>query len=240
MFNIYIYDYCFKRGFRKTAQELMNEGDLGPDPTPPINARQGLLFECVAFFFSFLFLASIPDLRASQMVECILGPLPSKVEQRKLGRCTALHSAPKHTTAAGKSTTTTTRRRAIANRNSTSSTSSTTAAATYGENGQWHADRPPTTTICLSPKWIHAQWCTYTTRTPTTDARASADELCRHGSAEWYPRWSWRSTSAATTRSTSPGSTTRDAVQSDDAGRPTTVAKWASSAPAARSAGKRA
>src|SRR4051812_5620184 len=41
-FNIYIYDYCFKRGFRKTAQELMNEGDLGPDPTPPINARQGL------------------------------------------------------------------------------------------------------------------------------------------------------------------------------------------------------
>lgn len=46
-FNIYIYDYCFKRGFRKTARELLNEAEIPPESTPPINARQGLLFEFV-------------------------------------------------------------------------------------------------------------------------------------------------------------------------------------------------
>jgi hypothetical protein len=46
-FNIYIYDYCSKRGFRKTAKELLMEADLPPESTPPINARQGLLFEYV-------------------------------------------------------------------------------------------------------------------------------------------------------------------------------------------------
>ncbi|KAJ7230567.1 hypothetical protein GGX14DRAFT_343869 [Mycena pura] len=49
MFNIYIYDYCFKRGFRKTARELLLEAEIPSDSAPPINARQGLLFECVAF-----------------------------------------------------------------------------------------------------------------------------------------------------------------------------------------------
>jgi len=44
-FNIYIYDYCHKRGFKKTAKELLIEADIAPDSTPPINARQGLLFE---------------------------------------------------------------------------------------------------------------------------------------------------------------------------------------------------
>ena len=44
-FNIYIHDYCFKRGFRKTARELMTEAEIPPDSAPPINARQGLLFE---------------------------------------------------------------------------------------------------------------------------------------------------------------------------------------------------
>lgn len=44
-FNIYIYDYCFKRGFHKTAHELMLEAEISPEPSPPINARQGLLFE---------------------------------------------------------------------------------------------------------------------------------------------------------------------------------------------------
>lgn len=44
-FNIYIYDYCHKRGFLKTAQELLTEAELPPDATPPINAKQGLLFE---------------------------------------------------------------------------------------------------------------------------------------------------------------------------------------------------
>lgn len=68
-FNIYIYDYCFKRGYRKTARELLAEAEIPPDSIPPINARQGLLFECVlfsasspiitffltSFFFPFLF-----------------------------------------------------------------------------------------------------------------------------------------------------------------------------------------
>ncbi|KIK57032.1 hypothetical protein GYMLUDRAFT_173362 [Collybiopsis luxurians FD-317 M1] len=52
MFNIYIYDYCFKRGFRKTAQELLLEADIPPDSQPPINARQGLLFEYAILDFS--------------------------------------------------------------------------------------------------------------------------------------------------------------------------------------------
>jgi len=46
-FNIYIHDYCTKRGFTSTARELMHEADISSDATPPINARQGLLFECV-------------------------------------------------------------------------------------------------------------------------------------------------------------------------------------------------
>ena len=44
-FNIYIHDYCSKRGFRKTARELMQEAEIAADAAPPINARQGLLFE---------------------------------------------------------------------------------------------------------------------------------------------------------------------------------------------------
>ena len=44
-FNIYIYDYCMKRGFRKTAQELQNEASIPASAQPPINAKQGLLFE---------------------------------------------------------------------------------------------------------------------------------------------------------------------------------------------------
>jgi collagen type III alpha len=62
-FNIYIYDYCHKRGFKKTARELLAEADIPADSKPPINARQGLLFEQVVYcplldfsdvFFSFL------------------------------------------------------------------------------------------------------------------------------------------------------------------------------------------
>ncbi|KAF9563604.1 hypothetical protein CPC08DRAFT_632566 [Agrocybe pediades] len=45
VFNIYIYDYCVKRGFRRTAKELMDEARLPYDAVPPIDARQGLLFE---------------------------------------------------------------------------------------------------------------------------------------------------------------------------------------------------
>lgn len=46
-FNIYIYDYCYKRGFHKTASALMGEADIPADSQPPINANQGLLFELV-------------------------------------------------------------------------------------------------------------------------------------------------------------------------------------------------
>ncbi|KAH6915746.1 hypothetical protein BKA70DRAFT_469207 [Coprinopsis sp. MPI-PUGE-AT-0042] len=51
MFNIYIYDYCFKRGFRKTARELLAEAEIPADSTPPINARQGLLYEWWSVFW---------------------------------------------------------------------------------------------------------------------------------------------------------------------------------------------
>lgn len=51
MFNIYIYDYCFKRGFRKTARELLAEAEIPQDSIPPINARQGLLFEWWSVFW---------------------------------------------------------------------------------------------------------------------------------------------------------------------------------------------
>jgi hypothetical protein len=50
MFNIYILDYCKKRGYRKTANELVIEADISPDSKPPINAQQGLLFEFVPLY----------------------------------------------------------------------------------------------------------------------------------------------------------------------------------------------
>ncbi|TFL02197.1 hypothetical protein BDV98DRAFT_566866, partial [Pterulicium gracile] len=43
-FNIYIYDYCSKRGYNRTARELQMEADISADASPPINARQGLLY----------------------------------------------------------------------------------------------------------------------------------------------------------------------------------------------------
>ncbi|KAI6023779.1 hypothetical protein BKA83DRAFT_4263755 [Pisolithus microcarpus] len=51
MFNIYIYDYCNKRGFRETAKKLLQEADLTPEATPPIDAKQGLLFEWWTVFW---------------------------------------------------------------------------------------------------------------------------------------------------------------------------------------------
>ncbi|KAJ3474341.1 hypothetical protein NLI96_g12510 [Meripilus lineatus] len=44
MFNIYILDYCRKRCYEKTANELALEADIPSDSQPPINAKQGLLF----------------------------------------------------------------------------------------------------------------------------------------------------------------------------------------------------
>ncbi|KAI0653019.1 hypothetical protein C8Q70DRAFT_656777 [Cubamyces menziesii] len=51
MFNIYIHDYCMKRGFLRTAHELVNEANIPPLSTPPINAKQGLLFEWWSVFW---------------------------------------------------------------------------------------------------------------------------------------------------------------------------------------------
>ncbi|KZT07215.1 uncharacterized protein LAESUDRAFT_725118 [Laetiporus sulphureus 93-53] len=51
MFNIYIHDYCTKRGFEQTAKALLQEARLPPDSTPPINAKQGLLFEWWSVFW---------------------------------------------------------------------------------------------------------------------------------------------------------------------------------------------
>jgi len=47
-FNIYILDYCKKRGYLKTANQLVTEADISPESKPPINAQQGLLFESVS------------------------------------------------------------------------------------------------------------------------------------------------------------------------------------------------
>ena len=46
-FNIYILDYCKKRGYTKTANQLVAEAEIPPESKPPINAQQGLLFESV-------------------------------------------------------------------------------------------------------------------------------------------------------------------------------------------------
>ena len=51
-FHIYIHDYCNKRGYTKTARELVNEADIPADSQPPINARQGLLFEWWSVFWT--------------------------------------------------------------------------------------------------------------------------------------------------------------------------------------------
>ncbi|KAJ3476656.1 hypothetical protein NLI96_g11015 [Meripilus lineatus] len=50
-FNIYILDYCRKRGYEKTANELALEADIPSDSQPPINAKQGLLFEWWSVFW---------------------------------------------------------------------------------------------------------------------------------------------------------------------------------------------
>ncbi|PSR71902.1 hypothetical protein PHLCEN_2v12246 [Hermanssonia centrifuga] len=51
MFNIYIIDYCHKRGYKQTAKTLLEEAGLPDDSHPPINARQGLLFEWWSVFW---------------------------------------------------------------------------------------------------------------------------------------------------------------------------------------------
>ena len=49
-FNLYILNYCNKRGYTGTAHELQREAGIDPGSVPPIDARQGLLFEYVSFY----------------------------------------------------------------------------------------------------------------------------------------------------------------------------------------------
>lgn len=50
-FNVYIYDYCTKRGYNKTARCLEEEACIPQDNRrPPIDAKQGLLYEQVPPF----------------------------------------------------------------------------------------------------------------------------------------------------------------------------------------------
>lgn len=44
-FNIYLHDYFQKRGFHKAASQLLAEADILEGSIPPINAKEGLLFE---------------------------------------------------------------------------------------------------------------------------------------------------------------------------------------------------
>jgi hypothetical protein len=105
-FNIYIYDYCFKRGYRKTARELLAEAEIPPESMPPINARQGLLFECVffsflhhhhhhrffnLFSFSLCVLFYMLILISQQVVECILGSFPGEIQHGWVGGWAALY-----------------------------------------------------------------------------------------------------------------------------------------------------
>jgi hypothetical protein len=91
-FNIYILDYCKKRGYHKTATQLVTEADIPPESKPPINAQQGLLFESVSSLLS-LALRS-PLIRSSQVVECLLGSLSSEKQWRWFGRRNPLHQGP--------------------------------------------------------------------------------------------------------------------------------------------------
>lgn len=86
-FNIYIYDYCNKRGFHKTANALLSEADIPEESQPPINAKQGLLFEYVIIHNMHTFTDS-----ADQVVERVLGSVHSEEQWAWFGGCVALHS----------------------------------------------------------------------------------------------------------------------------------------------------
>ncbi|KLO11506.1 hypothetical protein SCHPADRAFT_941990 [Schizopora paradoxa] len=65
MFNIYIWDYCNKRGYKKTCQDLQEEAKLGNEFHPPIDAKQGLLYECVLLPFFRLVQSSLTRISLS-------------------------------------------------------------------------------------------------------------------------------------------------------------------------------
>lgn len=50
MFNVYVHDYCMKRGFLKTAAEFRKEAHLSDTP-PPIQTKQGFIFEWWSVFW---------------------------------------------------------------------------------------------------------------------------------------------------------------------------------------------
>ncbi|KAL1739564.1 hypothetical protein HDZ31DRAFT_77507, partial [Schizophyllum fasciatum] len=50
MFNVYVHDYCMKRGFNRTADALKEDAELG-DIVPPIQTKQGFIFEWWSVFW---------------------------------------------------------------------------------------------------------------------------------------------------------------------------------------------
>jgi hypothetical protein len=53
-FNIYVLDYLKKRGYHKTATQLVTEAHIPTGTKPPINAPEGLLFELIPSFLPLL------------------------------------------------------------------------------------------------------------------------------------------------------------------------------------------
>jgi hypothetical protein len=56
-FNIYLLDYCKKRGYHKTATQLVIEAHMPPGTKPPIDTRHGLFFELASSLLLLLLLS---------------------------------------------------------------------------------------------------------------------------------------------------------------------------------------
>ncbi|KAI0923532.1 hypothetical protein AcV5_009047 [Taiwanofungus camphoratus] len=71
MFNIYLHDYFQKRGFHKAASQLLAEADILEGSIPPINAKEGLLFEWWSAFWTCFRRATQPTQRQGQQLEIV-------------------------------------------------------------------------------------------------------------------------------------------------------------------------
>ena len=77
------------RGYVRTARILSEEAGVPLDSQPPINAKQGLLFECV---FSPPPSHADLDCNIPKMVVCLLGPFHSQEQQCRIPRCPRVHT----------------------------------------------------------------------------------------------------------------------------------------------------
>lgn len=48
--DLYVWDYCKRRGYNAAAQALTTDAGLGEVPEVPLKTPQGLLFEYARFF----------------------------------------------------------------------------------------------------------------------------------------------------------------------------------------------